>query len=78
MDRRSTPSRSSARARTGPTAAITVLNDITEHKEAELALARSEELKGAIMAASLDAILTLTRDGEIVDLNQRRGAALQR
>ena len=49
---------------------ITVLNDITEHKEAELALARSEELKGAIMSASLDAILTLTRDGEIVDLNR--------
>ena len=52
-----------------PHGVITVLNDITEHKEAELALARSEELKGAIMAASLDAILTLTHDGEIVDLN---------
>ena len=36
---------------------------------AELALGRSEELKGAIVAASLDAILTLTRHGEIVDLN---------
>ena len=53
-----------------PYGAITVLNEITESKEAELALARSEELKGAIMAASLDAILTLTRDGEIVDLNR--------
>jgi len=53
-----------------PHGCITVLNDITEHKEAELALARSEELKGAIMSASLDAILTLTRDGEIVDLNR--------
>ena len=53
-----------------PYGVITVLTDITEHKEAELALARSEELKGAIMAASLDAILTLTRDGEIVDLNR--------
>jgi two-component system, sensor histidine kinase and response regulator len=53
-----------------PYGAITVLSEITESKEAELALARSEELKGAIMAASLDAILTLTRDGEIVDLNQ--------
>ena len=52
-----------------PYGVITVLTDITEHKEAELALARSEELKGAIMSASLDAILTLTRDGEIVDLN---------
>jgi PAS domain-containing protein len=53
-----------------PYGVITVLNDISEHKEAELALARSEELKGAIMSASLDAILTLTRDGEIVDLNR--------
>jgi two-component system, sensor histidine kinase and response regulator len=52
-----------------PYGVITVLTDITEHKSAELAFARSEELKGAIMAASLDAILTLTREGEIVDLN---------
>ena len=52
-----------------PYGVITVLTDITEHKTAELALARSEELKSAIMSASLDAILTLTRDGEIVDLN---------
>ncbi|MGH2850118.1 MAG: ATP-binding protein [Solirubrobacteraceae bacterium] len=55
-----------------PYGVLSVLTDITEHKEAELALARSEELKGAIMAASLDAILTLTTDGEIVELN--RGA----
>ena len=53
-----------------PYGAIAVLTDITEHKEAELALASSEELKDAIMAASLDAILTLTREGEIVDLNR--------
>ena len=52
-----------------PHGVITVFTDITEHKIAELALARSEELKSAIMAASLDAILTLTRDGEIIDLN---------
>ena len=52
-----------------PYGVITVLTDITEHKLAELAFAGSEELKGAIMAASLDAILTLTREGEIVDLN---------
>jgi len=53
-----------------PYGAITVLTDITEHKEAELALARSEEVKDAIMTASLDAILTLTCEGEIVDLNR--------
>ncbi len=52
-----------------PYGVITVLTDITEHKLAEQALARSEELKGAIMGASLDAILTLSREGEIVDLN---------
>ena len=44
---------------------ITVLTDITEHQLAQLALARSEELKSAIMAASLDAILTLTREGDV-------------
>ena len=38
-------------------------------ESAELALGHSEQLKSAIMAASLDAILTLTREGEIVDLN---------
>jgi two-component system, sensor histidine kinase and response regulator len=53
-----------------PYGVLSVLTDITEHKEAELALARSEELKGAIMTASLDAIMTLTTDGEIVELNR--------
>jgi two-component system, sensor histidine kinase and response regulator len=52
-----------------PHGVVTVYTDITEHKAAELELGRSEELKGAIMAASLDAILTLTPDGQIVDLN---------
>jgi two-component system sensor histidine kinase/response regulator len=52
-----------------PYGVITVFSDITKHKVAEMALTRSEELKSAIMAASLDAILTLTRDGEILDLN---------
>ena len=45
-----------------PYGVITVFTDITEHTVAEMALTRSEELKSAIMAASLDAILTLTRD----------------
>ncbi|HEY1778799.1 MAG TPA: PAS domain S-box protein [Solirubrobacteraceae bacterium] len=54
---------------TEPHGVVTIYTDITEHKTAELELGRSEELKGAIMAASLDAILTLTPDGEIVDLN---------
>jgi PAS domain S-box-containing protein len=49
---------------------ITVLTDITELTSGELAPARSEELGSAIMSASLDAILTLTRDGVIVDLNR--------
>ena len=54
---------------TGPYRVVTVLTDITEHKLAQLALAHSEELQSAIMGASLDAILTLTREGEIVDIN---------
>jgi two-component system, sensor histidine kinase and response regulator len=52
-----------------PFGAISVYTDVTAYRLAGQALARSEELKSAIMAASLDAILTLTRDGEIVDLN---------
>jgi PAS domain S-box-containing protein len=52
-----------------PHGVVTVYTDITEHKAAQLELGRSEELKGAIMAASPDAILTLTPDGQIVDLN---------
>ena len=60
-----------------PYGVITVFTDITEHKIAEMALASSEQLKSAIMAASLDAILTLTRDGEILDLNSAAGGAVQ-
>ncbi len=54
---------------TQPAGAITVYSDLTAGRLSDQALARSEELKSAVMAASLDAILTLNRDGEIVDLN---------
>jgi PAS domain S-box-containing protein len=52
-----------------PAGVITVYTDITAARLADQALARTEELKSAIMSASLDAILTLTREGKIVDLN---------
>ncbi|HLW96239.1 MAG TPA: ATP-binding protein [Solirubrobacteraceae bacterium] len=52
-----------------PAGAITVYTDVTAAKLGAQELVRTEELKSAIMSASLDAILTLTREGEIVDLN---------
>ncbi len=48
---------------------IGVLQDITEHKRAEEALRRSEALKGAILNASLDAIITITDDDCILEWN---------
>jgi two-component system sensor histidine kinase/response regulator len=47
-----------------------VMRDATGRKAAEGALKASEEMKSAVMAASVDAILTLDVDGTIVDLNR--------
>jgi PAS domain S-box-containing protein len=47
-----------------------VMRDVTERRAAEEALRASEEMKGAVMAASVDAILTIDSDGKIVDLNR--------
>jgi PAS domain S-box-containing protein len=47
-----------------------VLRDVTEAKTARAALEASEEMKSAVMAASVDAILMLDGDGTIVDLNR--------
>ncbi|QQR75666.1 MAG: PAS domain S-box protein [Holophagales bacterium] len=43
--------------------------DITERKQAEAALATSRALVAAVLNASLDAIVTLTSSGEILELN---------
>jgi PAS domain S-box-containing protein len=47
-----------------------VMRDATRRKAAEGALKASEEMKSAVMAASVDAILTVDADGTIVDLNR--------
>jgi PAS domain S-box-containing protein len=47
-----------------------VMRDVTERREAAKALKASEEMKSSIMAASVDAILTIDGDGKIVDLNR--------
>jgi PAS domain S-box-containing protein len=47
-----------------------VMRDVTERRNAEEALKASEEMKSAVMAASVDAILTIDIDGKIVDLNR--------
>ncbi|HUB75709.1 MAG TPA: PAS domain-containing protein, partial [Solirubrobacteraceae bacterium] len=47
-----------------------VMRDVTERRAAAEALRASEEMKSAVMAASVDAILTIDSDGKIVDLNR--------
>jgi PAS domain S-box-containing protein len=47
-----------------------VMRDVTERRDAVEALKASEEMKTAVMAASVDAILTIDADGRIVDLNR--------
>jgi PAS domain S-box-containing protein len=47
-----------------------VIRDITGRRAAEDALKASEEMKGAVMAASVDAILTIDVHGKIIDLNR--------
>jgi PAS domain S-box-containing protein len=47
-----------------------VMRDVTERRAATEALRASDELKSAIVAASVDAILTIDAGGKIVDLNR--------
>jgi PAS domain S-box-containing protein len=48
---------------------LCVQDDVTEHKAATEALRKSEGLKGAILSASLDSIVTIDRDSRIVEWN---------
>ena len=45
------------------------IRDITERKQAEQALRTSEALKGAILGAALDCIVTMDHKGNIVEFN---------
>ncbi|HEX2702022.1 MAG TPA: ATP-binding protein, partial [Solirubrobacteraceae bacterium] len=47
-----------------------VMRDVTDQRSAVEALKASEEMKSAVMAASVDAILTIDGEGRIVDLNR--------
>ncbi|MBC7575291.1 MAG: PAS domain S-box protein [Herminiimonas sp.] len=44
--------------------------DVTEQKLAQIALERADQRKSAILSASLDAIVTMDHEGNIVDFNQ--------
>ncbi len=46
-----------------------IMQDITERKQIEQVLRTSEALKGAILGASLDCIITMNHEGNIVEFN---------
>src|SRR5438105_1469031 len=48
---------------------FSTLQDVTEQKRAEEELRESESLKGAILEASLDALITIDGQGNIVEFN---------
>lgn len=49
---------------------VAVISDFTSRKRAELALQDSEARKGAILDASLDAIISMDSEGKIVEWNR--------
>jgi len=53
----------------GRAAALVVVHDVTERKEAEAALRTSEARKAAILRSALDCIITIDHEGRIVDFN---------
>jgi len=53
----------------GHAAALVVINDITDRKQAESALRRSEARKAAILRAALDCIITIDDEGRVIDFN---------
>ena len=47
-----------------------VMRDVTERRATDARLRASEELKSAVMAASVDAIITIDNNGKIIDLDR--------
>src|SRR5712692_3738916 len=45
------------------------LQDVTEEKQAEVELRKSESLKGAILESSLDCLITIDHEGKVVEFN---------
>jgi PAS domain S-box-containing protein len=52
-----------------PTRYVGVVHDVTDRKRADEALRRAEALKGAILNAALDCIVTITEDSRVVEWN---------
>jgi len=52
-----------------PLYSVTLCEDVTERKQAEEALRRSEARKGAILETSLDGIITIDHEGRILEFN---------
>jgi PAS domain S-box-containing protein/diguanylate cyclase (GGDEF)-like protein len=52
-----------------PSRWFSTLQDVTEQKRAEEELRESESLKGAILESSLDALITIDRQGRITEFN---------
>jgi PAS domain S-box-containing protein len=53
----------------GHSAALVVVHDVTDRKQAEAALRRSEARKAAILEAALDCVITIDDEGRVVDFN---------
>jgi len=53
----------------GHAAALVVVHDVTDRKQAEAALRRSEARKAAILKSALDCIITIDHQGRVVDFN---------
>ncbi|HEV8592482.1 MAG TPA: PAS domain S-box protein, partial [Pyrinomonadaceae bacterium] len=52
-----------------PMFAVVTMSDITERKRAERSRSESESRKEAILATALDAIITINREGKIIEFN---------
>jgi PAS domain S-box-containing protein len=52
-----------------PMFAVVTMSDITERKQAEKSRAESESRKEAILVSALDAVITIDREGKIIEFN---------